>query len=107
LDFQEIKAYAIGVIGLRPIDFGEMRPVEFWAVSKAYTKAENDRLKFLGEMFRGHALRIVNVLIGNKIKKVSKLWRMPWDKEAEVISITKEEREKQIKRLLEIAGNGE
>lgn len=106
MDLQEIRAYAIGVIGIRPNDFGEMRPVEFWAVSKAYIKAENDRLKFMGEMFRGHALRIVNVLIKHKIKDVTKIWTMPWDNKIDVLSITKEEKEKQIKRLLEIAGNG-
>lgn len=84
----------------------EMRPCDFWAVVRAYQSADNDRLIFLGELIRGHAVRIMGMFANRKITEPSQIWKMPWDEsqkkkiEYDVNSISDEERHRQVEELM-------
>lgn len=58
-----------------------MRPGEFWEAMDAHAKEkEADRIH-MGELARGAALRIFNIMASAKsrIEDPAQFWRMPWD----------------------------
>ena len=91
-------------MGLRPDDFGNMRPSAYQAVVAAYTSAENDRLIYLGELIRGATFRIVSLFVKRRIRNIEKFWKMPWDKEKKVEK-DPEKRKKEIEKLLKMSKN--
>ncbi|MCQ2137890.1 MAG: hypothetical protein MJY60_04210 [Bacteroidales bacterium] len=99
-----IAGYAIGVIGLTPRDFGEMRPARYWAVARAFNDTQRDRLAFEGDQTRLLAGTIVNLLHQRKVKKLTDLWKWPWDKEEKIekklSGMSADERKRQVAELM-------
>ena len=62
-------------------DFYEMRPGEFWEALRAYNDEKGADRRHAGELARGAALRLWNLLVAksSRIKDASKFWPMPWD----------------------------
>lgn len=87
-----------------------MRPCDYWAVARAYTNAERDRLVFEANNIRQLAAVIVNVLSKKKVKKLAELWHLPGDEnekaEFDANSVTREQRRQQISGLLNRAKYG-
>jgi len=87
-----------------------MRPKDYWAVLKAYNKADNDRLIYTAELFRGLGIRIVNLFAKQRIKRAKDFWAMPWDEENEpefkIEQIDSVTRSKQVQELLKRISNG-
>ena len=56
-----------------------MTQAEFWEAMKAYRDEKTADRRHLGELTRGLAARVANLLIKHPIKRIEDYWPMPWD----------------------------
>lgn len=53
---------------------------EFWEAMAAYRREKTSDRRHTGELARGLGVRIANIFIEKKFRKVEAFWSMPWDK---------------------------
>ena len=97
-------------------DFYSMRMGEFFEAMDAFRKeAEGGRIH-VGNLVRGLAIRVFNLLVSkkDKFKDERKFWPMPWDEPDEdeaaevakkLSSLSDEERQEKIKEFLTKVGH--
>lgn len=97
-------------MGLRPQEFWEMRPANYWPILQAANKEKLERCKWEADLIRSLAGTVVNLISSKKVHKLKELWKYPWDSDDtpgfDVNSMSKENRAKQVAELLKKVNNG-
>lgn len=87
---------------------------EFWEALAAFRDEAETNRRHIGELTRGHVVRIINLFIKRPIKKVEEFWPMPWDDQvqsaddvaAELNTMSQEERDALARKFLDSIPNG-
>ena len=79
----QVRGWALGLLHMSRDEFYLMRPGEFWEAMDAHSREKEADRMHAGELARGAALRIFNIMASPKcrITEPDKFWRMPWDEE--------------------------
>ena len=98
-------------MGLSLKDFGEMQPRDYWAAVAAYVEAEDCRLIYISELFRGVAYKVVTPFLKSRNVKVDSFWPFPWDRkrsrDVERLTGSAELRRQSVRELIKkIKNNG-
>lgn len=77
----QVRGWAFGLLHLPKSEFYQMRPGEFWEAMDAYSREQEANRRHIGELARGAALRLFNVLVApqSRISDPAQFWVMPWD----------------------------
>ena len=76
---------AIGLLNMKPEEFFEMRLKFFFLKLQEYNRNAEAEIKFQTELLRLQTTSIINSnRTEDKQLKPGQVWKLPWDKEAEV-----------------------
>ena len=91
------------MVGLRPADFWEMRPANYWPILRAVNRDKAERCKWEADLIRSLAATVVNLLSKRKVRKLKELWRYPWDDDEpkfDINKISQKDRAAQVAELM-------
>jgi len=78
----------LGVLGMSPDEFYEMRLRDFFLKLFAFRKEQEIDRRENAELIRLQTVELLNINLkdDDKIKKTSDLWKFPWDNESEPVA---------------------
>jgi hypothetical protein len=94
-----LRRFALGVLRMRPGDFGLMLVGDFLDAMGGYYEQKYEDHKLQANLTRTATAFLINIHLKEIDRMTPKeLWKMPWDEEVETVVVSKEEYEEQIKK---------